>query len=260
MIQVLNRAINILELLASDASREFPLAEIASTLDMDKGTCANILKTLRIRGYVTQPGARKGYKMGYMVYRLSDSFFSNDELVRLSAGTMDRLSLRFNECVLLSVIRQDKRIVLYNTSPERDLVVRTSREKTAYTATTGRMILSYYSNEELLRFTRLYGLPKAGDWENVTSFSEMLKELEQAQKKGWRIDVNRNHIVGLAVPVWKGDKVIASLGIYLPEVRLSETSETTLLSAMKDAAEQLRIILSQPIRPDLSSPFSNGQL
>ena len=51
MIQVLNKAINILELLSSDATREFPLAEIASSLEMDKGTCANILKTLRLRGY-----------------------------------------------------------------------------------------------------------------------------------------------------------------------------------------------------------------
>lgn len=246
MIQVLNRGLNILELLSSDANRDFSLHEIATALELDKGTCSNILKTLRFRGYVTQSAPRKGYKMGYMVYRLGDSFASNEGLARLSVDTVNRLAARFNETVLLTTIRQDKRVTLYRAEADQDLIVRSSLEVPAYRASTGRMILSYYSSEELLRFVRLHGTPKEGDWEGITDFPTLHAELERARKRGWRVDCNRQHVVGLAVPVWKGNKVVAALGIYLPESRFNEPLQAEMVNALKEAAETLRAIFNRP--------------
>ena len=52
MIKVIDKALNILELLANEQNKKFQLGEIADTLKMDHGTCANIIKTLAARGYV----------------------------------------------------------------------------------------------------------------------------------------------------------------------------------------------------------------
>ena len=46
MIQVINRALNILEILAQEPDKEFGLSEISTTVELNAGTCANILKTL----------------------------------------------------------------------------------------------------------------------------------------------------------------------------------------------------------------------
>ena len=243
MILVLEKAFNILELLASDASRDFPLGEISSALDLDRGTCANIMKTLKLRGYVDQSSPRKGYRLGYMIYRLGDSYVNNEQLTAQARPYVDRLSAQFNECILLSVIKQDKRVALHVTMPDQELVVRTSREIPVYRATTGRMILSYYSSEELVRFVRRFGLPKAGDWEGVTSFESLQKELDKARKQGWRKDSDRHHIVGLAVPVWKGNKVVASLGVYLPEFRYTDNS--AILPALQETAQTLGLVFSE---------------
>ena len=64
MIQVVNRALNILEIIAKNPDRELGLTEIADSVELNHGTCANILKTLVLRGYVEQAGAKKGYKLG----------------------------------------------------------------------------------------------------------------------------------------------------------------------------------------------------
>ena len=64
MIQVINRALNILEIIAHDHNKEWGLSEIANELELNHGTCANILKTLVQRGYVEQMGLKKGYKLG----------------------------------------------------------------------------------------------------------------------------------------------------------------------------------------------------
>ena len=67
MIQVINRALNILEILAQEPDKEFGLSEIATAVELNAGTCANILKTLVYRNYVEQSGTKKRYKLGYMI-------------------------------------------------------------------------------------------------------------------------------------------------------------------------------------------------
>ena len=42
MIQVINRALNILEILAQEPDKEFGLSEIATAVELNAGTCANI--------------------------------------------------------------------------------------------------------------------------------------------------------------------------------------------------------------------------
>ena len=239
MIQVVDKALNILELLSSEPEREFPLKEIASSLRMDKGTCVNIIGTLRSRGYVDQGAPRKGYKLGYMVYRLGDSFVNNEKLAAAAGPVVNRLCALFGESVLLSVVRQDKRVALASTVPSSGLVVQTSREIPVYRATTGRMVLSYYSSEETVRFVRQYGLPGAGDWPGVDSLETMMAELERARRDGFRKDIDRNGIVGLAVPVWKGNKVVASLGVYLPQTRYSEKIGVHILQELSSSAAGL---------------------
>ena len=59
MIQVINRALNILELVSKERDREFSLSEIANSLNLNASTCANIIKTLVTRGYLEQQGKKQ---------------------------------------------------------------------------------------------------------------------------------------------------------------------------------------------------------
>ena len=43
MIQVINRALNILEILAQEPDKEFGLSEIATAVELNAGTCAKRL-------------------------------------------------------------------------------------------------------------------------------------------------------------------------------------------------------------------------
>jgi DNA-binding IclR family transcriptional regulator len=66
MIQVIHRAFDVLELLASQPERVFSLGEIAEAAELNRGTCSNILKTLAARSYVTRLSGRGGYRLGSM--------------------------------------------------------------------------------------------------------------------------------------------------------------------------------------------------
>lgn len=104
MIQVIHRALSILEVIASSPKEDLSLSEIADSLQLNHGTCANILKTLVNRNYVEQIGAKKGYKLGYMAYQLTNSYTYYAELKEIAKPLIERLRDSINETVILSII------------------------------------------------------------------------------------------------------------------------------------------------------------
>ena len=74
MIQVLNRAFDILEMCAKNAEKVYSLSEIADQLQLNRTTCANIVKTLVTRNYLEQTGYRRGYRLGSKVFHLAGNY------------------------------------------------------------------------------------------------------------------------------------------------------------------------------------------
>ena len=234
MIQVINRALNILEILAQEPDKEFGLSEIATAVELNAGTCANILKTLVYRNYVEQSGIKKGYKLGYMVYQLTRDNSYNTELVNASKIAMDNLRDSINETVILSVIKGEKRILLNESQCTHEIQVRTTNE---YRATTGRMILAHYSPKELNDFIDKVGLPTEEEWPEVKTKSELIQLLNDIRTNNVELSWNKNHVVGLATPILKKGKVIASLGIYLPDIRFGKSEKNNIIKQLKKTTD-----------------------
>ena len=128
------------------------MSEIDHELELNHGTCANILKTLVQRGYVEQMGLKKGYKLGYMAYQLTASNEYNVQLINATKVLIDSLANKLNETVILSHIKNGN-----ESSCTKHYVIRKSRyvphpNQQTYRATTGRMILAHYSPKETKRF------------------------------------------------------------------------------------------------------------
>lgn len=237
MIQVINRALNILEILAQEPDKEFGLSEIATAVELNAGTCANILKTLVYRNYVEQSGTKKGYKLGYMVYQLTRDNSYNTELINASKIAMDNLRDSINETVILSVIKGNKRILLNESQCTHEIQVRTTHESSVYRATTGRMILAHYSPKELNDLIDKIGLPTEEEWPEVKNKSELIQQLNEIRTNNIELSWNKNHVVGLATPVLKKGKVIASLGIYLPDIRFGKSEKNNIIKQLKKATD-----------------------
>jgi DNA-binding IclR family transcriptional regulator len=100
MIQVLNRAFDILELVASDRGKKFGLGEIADSLGLNHGTCANIIKTMLSREYIDQISIRGGYRLGPKAYYLTGNFPFKKELLSISVELMKSLRSKLNEGII----------------------------------------------------------------------------------------------------------------------------------------------------------------
>lgn len=241
MIKAIIKALDILEFLADNKNREVALSEIADTLAMDHGTCANIIKTLSSRGYIQQKAPRQGYKFGYMPYKLTNSAINNEELTKIAREEIDRLGEELNETAILSCITNDKRVVLYDTIPERELVVRTNVDKTIYSANTGRVILANYSPGHLEKLIIRLGIPSEEEWPDIyisnNPKGELINQLMNIKSRGYEVYYDKNGIVGVAAPIFKKEHVVGSVGVYMPKLRF--TNEQDVINLVIETASRI---------------------
>jgi hypothetical protein len=252
MIQVVNRALNILEMIAANPGESLTLSEIADSLNLNHGTCANILKTLVNRNYVEQIGVKKGYKLGYMTFQLTDPHAYHSELKKIAVPFIDMLRDTINETVILSIIEGGRRILLYQAECNQEIQVRTNTSSSAYKATTGRQLLSHYPPQELDFFIKKNGLPDQKDWPGIRSKDDLIKALGEIKRKDVEISLNTNHVVSLAALIFRDGTAIASLGIYLPDIRFDKEKRTILSSEIIKTAHEINRAIEDAHRNNAS--------
>ena len=230
MIQVVNRALDILELVGRDSSRLYTLNEISTTLELNKATCANIIKTLVSRGYLVQDGRMTGYKLGSMAYMLTGNHLFKEELLSAAVGPMNELSKELNESSILAVLERDIRLVLYEANSTHELQVINKKEKEAYQTSTGRMILACMEREKQNEFITKYGLPASDVWMGVQNETDLLAELDKIRGKQVAIQISAKQIVGIAMPLFIQNNIAASLGVYLPQSRYTPPMQEKIQS------------------------------
>ncbi|MBN1346393.1 MAG: IclR family transcriptional regulator [Phycisphaerae bacterium] len=254
MIQVIHRGLDILELLASQPERVFPLGEIAQVLDLHRATCSNILKTLSQRGYVERLPSRGGYRLGSLSSPWQGLAEHDHELSVAARPVLQSLSQTLNETSLIGVIRGGKRVMLECAAGDRDLQVRSRRFRNVYETASGRLLLAYLPDEQRNAFVERVGLPDARVWREIRSAKDLNDALAAVRRRKLARSDSPEHVVGLAVPVWREDQVVASISVYLPEVRLAPRRRNEIVSALRGAGAEISRRLAS--KPDLAKDTS----
>ena len=162
---------------------------------------------------------------------------------------MEQLVDELNETCLIGIMRKsdNKRVVLHQVHSNQDIVVRTAIEKEIYNTTTGRVILAYIAENELEKVIQKHGLPTLSVWPEADTREKLDQELARIRHDGFAFQKTPTHIVGLAVPVFRADVVIAGLSIYMPEMRFAESMKELAVSCLIEAGRQIDIRLNSNI-------------
>lgn len=262
MVASVEKALRLLEFLAAEGARERPLAEIAEGLDLNKATCSHLLKTLVELGYAEQSGPRKGYRLGPMAYMLSRGAAYRRDLVAAAEPRMADLAREVRETVLLAVLRRGRRFTLCQIDGTQDVQVRAEPVATAhggasppwhttttvnvYETATGRLLLAHSAEDEVAAFVRANGLP-GSRWPAVTDEASLASALAEIRGAGRVVNVTPTHVVGIAYPVRQDGRVVAALGLYLPEFRFGGEHKGKVLGGMEHAAAAVSSRLTAPV-------------
>jgi IclR family KDG regulon transcriptional repressor len=239
MIQVIHRAIDIIEYVAHDPDRPKLLGEIALDLDLKPGTCANIVKTLTGRGYLEKLDSQKGYLLGKQFFSLSGNTGYKKDVIEASNAEMKEITATLNESSLLAILNGENRVVIHRQESDQLVQAHTPHEKKAYDSSTGRLLIAMLPDEELEKFITRYGLPPSQIWADANTKKKFFQQVEQIREKGYALIEDSVQIVGIAAAIYKNEKVVASLSIYIPSFRFNNRVRTKMVNLGVSAAKKI---------------------
>ncbi len=240
MIQVVNRALDILEYLSIDKDTPKQLGQMAKDLNMNTTTCANIVKTLLTRGYLEKSNHPKGYLLGRRLNTSNTKMTGGyQSMWQVANEEMTKITGQLNESCLIAILNGEYRKVIYKKKCGQLIQATTLDEKKAYDSTSGRLLLAMLSDSELDKYVQKYGLPSANIWNTATTRSQFNVQIDIIRKNGYALGEDSIQVIGIAAPIYKNNKVIASLSIYLPAFRFNNVKKNEMVKEIMASAQRI---------------------
>ena len=243
MIQSLERAFFVLEILDAAGPEGMGAQALARKIDLKFPTVHNFLKSLLQLGYVRQLEETEKYALGSKAFNLGRKNDSKKTLYETALPVAEQLNRTLNESVNIAFYSNMTWYILFQCHSTMELVVnsRLPVNDNLYISATGRCILSNLSEHELQKYVEKQGLP-GKDWNDINSDENLKKALEDIKRRGYEIYDNTGTI-GVGFPIYSLSKGIdAAIGAYLPEVRFYGEHKNNIIKGLKDAAETIRTI------------------
>lgn len=238
LIQVLERALDILEMLAR-ANGPLRASEIAAELNLSQQTANNLLRTLYDRGYLSQNKHRQ-YLLGGQCFYLGSYADRWQELRKQAEKVLPHLQKESGLTTFVGVIESDKLFCVATNNLTPDQISQRWAEELHSTAS-GRVLLSALSETERRKlFAR--GQRKKLTPLTVIDTDELEKICKQIALDGYSEirGQSRLYTCSIAVPLRNAEgRVIAAVALSGPKERWDDQPLSRKVELLRDAAKRM---------------------
>jgi IclR family transcriptional regulator, KDG regulon repressor len=246
----LDKALSILELVINQG-RDLSITEICQKLGMMKGTVHRVLTTLAARKFIQQNSKTKMYGLGVRTLEIGiDS--KRERFLRIAmAPFLMELYETCGETVNAAVWEYNAIRYIYRLESEELLRISTmaGARFAGYCAATGKILLSYFSNEEIQQIYSLKNAFRKYTKKTITSVDKLIREIEEVRVNKVAVD-NEEALVGVycvAAPILnsKGE-CVAAISISAPKNRVNANTGETLAKSVSETARRISSSLREP--------------
>lgn len=236
-IEVVGRALDVLEVFAQEQKPQLSLKEIADRLDQSMNTVFRLLYTLAAHGFVVK--TNKQYELGSKLLDLTRAKMRHTDVVALARPHMNALLERFRETVNLGVIMDGKiRYVEVRESPERfRLVEHVGGTDPLHCTALGKAHLAFLPFPEVRDLVKIHGMPKVTE-HTLHTLTALRADLETTRDRGYAIDHQESMLGGfcVAAPILNGSgRPVGAISIAGPYVRFNEARVPEVSAALREA-------------------------
>lgn len=121
VLATIERALAVLDLMASSDRKDFGVSEIARELDLSKAVVHRVLVTLVARDYLQADPTSRRYRLGPMALVLGSAYLDRLDLRTLALPRLQELSSRTGETATLSLRNGWSRMYIEQVTPEREI-------------------------------------------------------------------------------------------------------------------------------------------
>ncbi|GAB6281022.1 MAG: IclR family transcriptional regulator [Thermovirga sp.] len=247
LVQSVNRAIDILELLNQE--RSLGITQISQTVGLEKTTVFRLLQTLCARGYVRQDLSTQSYSETMKLFEMGIRIVDSHGLLKKARPHIEALAMSTRETVNLAVL--DGRNIVYVDKVESTEVIKADlgvgKSFPAYATSLGKSILALLKEDQL---EVLYGgeIFTSLTSRTVPDLEALKAQIREIRIRGYASDdeelVNGLSCVAAAIRDFKGTPV-AAISAAFPSYRFPIDSPERLRMAglIKRAAQSISIEL-----------------
>ena len=239
----LEKALSIVELIL-DQNRALSITEISQKLRMGKGTVHRTLSTLKARKFIQQDSKTKMYGLGVRTLEIGMAPKREKFLCKAMAPFLADLYETCRETVNVAVWEYNEIRYIHRLESEEMLRISMSAGTRfpGYCAATGKIFLSYFSDEDI---RQIYGLKtsfKKYTDRTINSVDALIREIEKVRVNKVAID-DEETLVGVycvAAPILssKGE-CVAALSISAPKNRVTAKKSKTFLKLVSETARKI---------------------
>src|SRR6266567_405231 len=227
-IKSLDRGLMILEAVGK-SPEPVSLGQLTAMLGIDRSSAFRLAKTLKRRGFLTNPSAGRDYVLGSSVWRLSRQYDWSKMLVRVAHEPLKMLAAKTNETAHLALREGRKALFIDHVTSSHVISIsgQTGELVPLYCTSHGKALLIDFEEQDLVN---LFGAKplKAYTKNTIQSIRSLAAECISLREKGFATDESE-YLEGvrcLAAPIRDRDgSVIASIGISAPAARFPAERE-----------------------------------
>jgi IclR family acetate operon transcriptional repressor len=200
------------------------MTQIAEQIGIHKSTVHRLLATLEHKRFVQRDPETGMYRLGIRLLQMAYLTLEQNDLRRLAAPFMQRLSEQNQENIHLAVL-DDKDVVYLGIieSPQRvKLAAAIGQRLPAYATASGKAILAYLPEKMVHRILEM-GMPQLTPYTQVTP-NAFFKDVYSIRERGFAISEQEfeDHINAVASPIFDPEgRPIASVAVAGPAYRLT---------------------------------------
>jgi DNA-binding IclR family transcriptional regulator len=247
LIKVIEKALNILEFIASSPNNQPCLNEIAKQFRLNKATAYHIVKTLLERGYIEKSPFNKGYFLGPMAYYLIRNNSYRKDLLIKAEPLLIQLAHKIKAEVMLITKHYDKRYILCRVNGNEHLQIKKDleREEAFYKTASGRLLLAFSPPDEINAFIIRNGLP-GEEWPEVNNEEKLLKALSEIRNNECSI-IDFKQVVAFSFPIRENLNVVAALGLWILKINYNDEKKRRICEDMKNTSFKISNKLNESL-------------
>jgi len=236
------KAFEVLKLIAS-AKDGMGISEIARGLDMAKSTVHGMACALEELGAVRRDPATKRFTLGFTLFELGKTAYSQIDLKDLARPVMEGLMEKTHASVFLGVLNWDHVTILDIVEPRTDLKITSPIGATIplLAGAVGKVFLAMLDEEQALKIIRSKGLTRYTP-NTITDPDRYAEEIRRVKDQGFATD-DEEYILGVravAAPLAGGSHLMAAIWAVGFKAGLDEERLKALTAFTKEAAETIR--------------------
>jgi DNA-binding IclR family transcriptional regulator len=256
-VQVLDRAINILEFIGKQNTGEAGLPELSAAMKLHKTTTHRITHVLESRGLLRRGMDSNRYRLGLHLYDLGCQALDHINIRDEARPVMTRVAFEVGETVHLAVLDRAEVLYIERVEAQRSMTMgsKLGTRNPVYCTALGKAMLAYTPEMEVdqaLASCRM----EARTRNTITNVLALKRELEHIHDRGYAIDDEEieEGIRCISAPILDSSgRAVAAMSVSGPSSRITPNRFQLVGKSVLKAARELSFHLGHRDAPPASA-------